>query len=76
MVIESSQTRTGVVDVPADPAQAKPQEESTKAKKAMEAAFRVVAKDIAASCNIFREPGDGFKLRPPLTPICLCLRQS
>jgi len=39
MVIESSHTRTGMVDLPAAPAQAKPQD-STKAKKPRDAAFR------------------------------------
>jgi len=43
----SSQIRTGVVDLPADLAQAKPQDESAKANKVREAAFRALAKDIA-----------------------------
>jgi len=68
MVIESSQTRTGVVDLPADPAQAKQQDDSTKAKKAREAAFRGLVKDIVTSCDISQEHGDRFKLRAPLCP--------
>ena len=47
MFIVSSQIRTGVVDLPADLAQAKPQDESAKANKVREAAFRALAKDIA-----------------------------
>ena len=73
MVVESSQTRTGVVGRPADPAQAKPQDKSTKANKAMEAAFRAWASDIATSCDISDECRDGFKLRRPLRPFAYAL---
>ena len=68
MFIESSQTRTGVVDLPADPAHAKQPDESTKATKAREAAFRGSVRAIATSCDICHEPRDRFKLRAPLCP--------
>jgi hypothetical protein len=68
MVIESSQTRTGVVDLPPGLAQAKLQNDSTRTKKATEAPFRALAKDIATPCDISREHRDGVKLRAPLHP--------
>ena len=76
MVIESSQTRTGVVDVPSDPAQTKPQDESTQPNKAMEAAFRAWANDLAASRKLSHEHGDEFTAARSPTPICLCPRLS
>jgi len=73
MVIESSQTRTGAVDLPVDPAQAKLQDESAKANKAREAAFRGLVKDVATSCDISNEHRDRVKLRSPLRPFAFAL---
>ena len=73
--MESSQTRTGVVDGPADPAQAKP-DVSTKADKAMEADFRALTKDLAASRTFPHVPRDDFNAARSAMSICLCLRLS
>ena len=73
MVIESCQTRTGMVDLPADPAQPKLQDESAKANKAREAAFRGLVKDVAASCDISNEHRDRVKLRALLRPSAFAL---
>jgi hypothetical protein len=68
MVMESSQTRTAVVELPADPAQAKQHDESAKANKAREALFLGLVKDIATSYDSSHEHLDGFKRLAPLRP--------
>ncbi len=69
MGIESSQTRTGIVDLPVDPAQAQPQDETAKANKAREAGFRALVKDTTTSCNFSHEYCDGLKVQNSLLPL-------
>ena len=73
MVIESSQTRTGDVDLLADPAHAQAQDVSTTANQARGTAFRAALERVATLRKIVREHRDVSKCDP--MPICLCPRQ-